>query len=161
MIVVSDTSAISNLFIIGELELLRKIYSEILLPKAVMNELIVLEKSGVNIDSIRKSGWIKIIEVTQRSAVNQLLIDLDLGEAEAIVLAKHINADWLLIDETKGRHIAKESGLQTIGLLVILLLAKREGMINEIKSFVDRLMIKAKFRISNELYDRILVLANE
>jgi len=85
-----------------------------------MNELIVLEKSGVNIDSIRKSGWIKIIEVTQRSAVNQLLIDLDLGEAEA-----------------------------------------KRGMINEMKSFVDRLMIKAKFRISNELYDRILVLANE
>jgi uncharacterized protein len=161
MIVVSDTSPISNLFKIGELDLLHKVYNEIFLPKAVMDELLALENFGVNIDSIKLASWVKSVEVTERSTVNQLLLDLDLGEAEAIVLAKNINADWLLIDETKGRAIAKKSGLQTIGLLGVFLFAKNEGIINEVKPYVELLITKAKFRIKQELFDRILLLANE
>ncbi|MDQ6762746.1 MAG: DNA-binding protein [Bacteroidota bacterium] len=117
MIVVSDTSAISNLFIIGELDLLRKVYEEIFLPKAVIDELLALENFGLNIDSIKHAVWIKSVEVTERVSVVRLLSDLDLGEAKAIVLANEMHADWLLIDETKGRKIAKDAGLQTIGLL--------------------------------------------
>ena len=161
MIVVSDTSPVSNLFLIGELDLLRRIYNEILMPKAVMDELIELEKFGINIDAVKQSEWIKCFEVTERNNVNELLSELDLGEAESIVLAKELHADWLLIDETKGRKIAKDNGLQTIGLLGVLLLAKKEGIINEVKPYVEQLISKAKFRISQELFQRILTLANE
>ena len=131
------------------------------MPKAVMDELLALEKFNINIDTIKHSEWIKTIEVTERRFVDELLVDLDLGEAEAIVLAKMLNADWLLIDEVKGRDIAKKSGLRPIGLLGVLLLAKKEGVVNNVKSFIDRLVSKARFRISKELYDRILLLANE
>jgi uncharacterized protein len=161
MIVVSDTSPVSNLFMIDELDLLRKVYNEIFLPKAVMEELLVLENFGLNIHSIKQANWIKSIEVTERITVNKLLSDLDLGEAEAIVLAKTLNADWILIDETKGRTIAKSSGLQTIGLLGVFLFAKEQGIIKEVKPYVEQLITKAKFRISQDLFDRILFFADE
>ena len=146
---------------IGELDLLHKVYNEIFLPKAVMDELLALENFDLNLDSIKQAHWIKSVEVTERNTVNQLLSYLDLGEAEAIVLAKSMNADWLLIDETKGRKIAKDSGLQTIGLLGVFLFAKEEGIINEVKYYVELLITKAKFRIAQELFDRILILAHE
>ena len=115
MIVVSDTSPISNLFLIGELELLRNLYNGILIPQSVMNELKKLENFDISIEVIKQATWIKCIEVKQRNEVEQLLGDLDLGEAEAIILAKNLHADWLLVDETKGRKIAKNMGLQIVG----------------------------------------------
>ena len=90
-----------------------------------------------------------------------MLEDLDLGEAEAIALAKELHAEWLLIDETKGRTIAKNAGLQIIGLLGVLLAAKEKGLITEVKLYLEKLITKAKFRISPELYTRVLQLANE
>jgi hypothetical protein len=54
---------------------------------------------------------------------------VDLGEAEAIELAREVNADWLLIDERKGRKLAREAGLPVIGLLGVVLLARRNSLI--------------------------------
>lgn len=161
MIVVSDTSPISNLFLIGELKLLHHIYNEVLIPNAVMNELKKLENFNISIEVIKQASWIKCIEVKHRNEVQELLGDLDLGEAEAIVLAKNLHADWLLIDETKGRKTAKDMGLQIVGLLGVLLLAKKEGLIHEVKSYLEKLITKTKFRMTQELFDEVLVLAGE
>ncbi len=107
MIVVSDTSPISALFRIGELHLLPQLYGEIIVPFAVMGELLELEKSGVDIGLIKQATWLVSIKVKEQKQVDHLLLDLDVGEAEAIILAKELNADWLLIDESKGRKHAK------------------------------------------------------
>lgn len=88
MIVVSDTSLISALFRIGELHLLPRLYGEIIVPFAVMGELLELEKSGVDIGLIKQATWLVSIKVKEQKQVDQLLQDLDLGEAEAIILAK-------------------------------------------------------------------------
>jgi hypothetical protein len=86
---------------------------------------------------------------------------LDLGEAEAIILADNLHADWLLIDEALGRNIAKLHGLHIVGLLGVLLLAKQKGFITEVKPLPDDLINKARFRVSDELYQKILHSAGE
>jgi predicted nucleic acid-binding protein len=72
----------------------------------------------------RLSIWIKKVAVKDRLAVDVLLDELDLGEAETIVLARELNADWVLMDERKGRRKVAELGIQKIGTIGILLKAK-------------------------------------
>jgi predicted nucleic acid-binding protein len=161
MIVVSDTSPLSGLFFIDQLHLLEKLYGKVVIPKAVMTELLELEKRGINLSAIKEAEWIEVVELRDRRKVDELSGDLDIGEAESIVLAGMLNADWLLIDEAKGRSIAKTKGLQIVGLLGILLLAKEQGIILSVKSLLDGLMEKAKFRLNTELYNRIIAAAGE
>jgi len=161
MIVVSDTSPLSNFLVVNHLNLLKTLYGEIIIPEAVMQELLELEKRRIDLSIIKNSTWIKVLPVEDKKAVKALLPEVDLGEAEAITLAKQLKADWLLMDETKGRRIAEAEGLHVIGLLGTLLLAKKKGMLKEIKSILDEIISKAKFRISKELYERVLALAGE
>jgi predicted nucleic acid-binding protein len=107
--------------------------------------------------------WIEIIKVKSRAAVDDLLQQqkLDLGEAEAIILAIDLNANLLIIDEQLGRSVAKQKGLEITGLLGALLEAKSKGIILHVKPIVDDLVAQAKFRVSADLYRKILSLASE
>jgi hypothetical protein len=161
MIIVSDTSPLSNLFIIQQLQLLEKLYGKVIIPGAVMNELLQLEKRRIDLSSIKNAKWIEVIDVSDRPLVDELSQDLDVGEAEAIVLAEMLHADWLLMDETKGRSIAKTQGLHIVGLLGVLLLAKEKGHILSVKELLNDLINKAKFRVGEELYNRIIEMSGE
>ena len=86
--------------------------------------------------------------------------ELDLGESEAIVLAKENKIKDILIDEYKGRKIAKETGLFPIGTIGVLLQAKRQKYIKEIKSELDKLIVN-HIRISTDLYATALKIAGE
>jgi len=86
---------------------------------------------------------------------------LDKGEAEAIALAKELNADLVLMDEAKGRVFAQQQNVTVLGLLGVLRIAKDQGRIDHIKILMDRLQDEANFRISSQLYHQILLDANE
>ena len=161
MIVVSDTSPLSNLFLIQKLDLLQKLYRKVIIPLAVMNELLELEKRGYDLELIKKADWIEIVTVDQNQNLHQLLENLDLGEAEAIILAGSLHADWLLIDEAQGRSIAKLHGLHIVGLLGVLLLAKEKGYIPKVKPLLDDMIAIAKFRVSAEIYQKTILSAGE
>src|SRR5699024_954152 len=90
----------------------------------------------------------------------QRQLRLDLGESEAITLADTMNADLIIIDERKSRSIAKDVGLRVTGTLGILVEAKRQGFIKELKPLLDKLMENG-IRISRKLYLDILDLVNE
>ncbi len=160
MIVVSDTSCISNLLIINELDLLRKIYSQIFIPPAVYNEILALEKGGKDLNYFKSQEW--IISKTDFTKNISLLPpkNIDPGEAEAIDLAIYLKAERLLIDERKGSVLAKELGITTIGLLGILKIAKENHLILSVKKLLDQL-IENNFWISNELYHIVLKSTNE
>jgi uncharacterized protein len=140
MIVVSDTSAITSLLQIGRAEILTRVYSEIFIPGAVRDEL-SKEHSII-------PAFVQCRTVTDRAGVQRLLAELDLGEAEAIILARELNADELLIDETLGRRVAVREGVNVIGLLGVLLEAKGRGVVNSVRDIAEELEAKAGFRLS-------------
>lgn len=98
--------------------------------------------------------------VVDRTKVNYLLTQLDIGEAEAIVLAQEKQADWLLVDENKARTIAQRLGLPMIGTVGLLLLAKQQGKIPAVRPQLDALR-SHQFRLSHKVYALVLTQANE
>lgn len=119
MIVVADTSPINYLIQLGHIDFLQQLYKRIVIPHAVLDELLNPKAPApVRAWALNPPGW---LEFATPSA--SLVMDLDIldrGEAEAIVLAGEIDADWLLIDEAMGRDQAIAKGLKTIGTLGFL-----------------------------------------
>lgn len=76
-----------------------------------------------------------------------------MGEAESILLAQEMNAEIILIDEKKGRRIAKELGFNVIGLVGILIQAKKMGLISELKPELTKLTSLLEFRMSKQLIE--------
>lgn len=156
MIVVSDTSPVSNLILIRRLGILQKLFTEIIIPPAVDAEVRALKQFGTNLSDYENANWIKVIEPVNRQKVQLLQINLDDGEAQAIALALEINCDLLLMDERIGTKIARQEGLQTIGLVGVLVKAKEERIILKVSEILDELRIKAGFWLSENLQNQIL-----
>ena len=83
------------------------------------------------------------------------------GEAEAIILAQETRADYLLMDEIAGRNVARQRGLRVIGLLGILLEAKKHGLIRSVRETVDQLEAETTFFVAADLKTRVLKEAGE
>lgn len=161
MIVVSDTSALSNLAVVDHLWLLEVIYQTVIIPDVVASELSAA--SNPTIPTILQLGWIQTQSLTDPQLANQLQQKrgLDAGEANAIALAFELQADDLLIDERLGRQEAVRLGLSIVGILGILLVAKQRSLIPQVQPVMDALINQAGFRVSPQLYKRVLALAQE
>lgn len=150
MIVVSDTSPILNLSVVGQLDLLRQLYREVVIPPAVEAE---LRRNGVGHGEL---AWLAIKEPAGTGLVEQLSARLHAGEAEAIILAVELRADRILIDERRARRVAGEFHLQPVGLLGVLAEAKQRGYLRECRPVLDGMMQVAGFWIGDRLYARFL-----
>jgi predicted nucleic acid-binding protein len=161
MIIVSDTSALSNLALVDCLWLLEAIYQTVIIPDVVASELAAA--SNPTISAILQLGWIQTQSVTNSQLAHQLQQErgLDAGEANAIALALELQADDLLIDERLGRQEAVRLGLSIIGILGILLVAKQRSLIPQVQPVMDALIDQAGFRVSPQLYQRVLALSQE
>ena len=161
MIIVSDTSALSNLAVVEHLWLLEAIYQTVIIPDVVASELAAA--SNPAIPAILKLSWVQTRPLSQSQLANQLQQDrgLDAGEASAIALALELQADDLLIDERLGRQEAVRLGISIIGILGVLLIAKQRSLIPQVQPVMDALSNQAGFRISPQLYQRVLTLAKE
>ena len=97
MIVVSDTTPISELTKVGYLDLLPELFGEIVIPQGVYDELTTGQHPAVKI--VQDLSWLNVVEVENKQAVAKLqqLGKLDFGESEAIALTKEIKVDLLLI----------------------------------------------------------------
>jgi predicted nucleic acid-binding protein len=169
MIVVSDTSPILSLALIGRLDLLRDLYGSIVIPEAVRQELMVTNHSGTQ--EVAQADWISThptrtaprsgASVDPDAVLKLLQREVDRGEAEAIGLALQLKADVLLIDERKARKLAQYLELNVVGLLDVLHEAKQRQLIPTIKPVLDDLLTRARFRLSHKLYQRTLHLVGE
>jgi predicted nucleic acid-binding protein len=108
------------------------LFREIIIPPAVFREITNDRKNKSAFDEITKAGWLRIVKAKDISLKRKLEENLDEGEAEAIVIAIELNADLIIIDELKGREIAKRFNLNFTGLLGLLLSAKNRGLIKSI-----------------------------
>jgi predicted nucleic acid-binding protein len=159
-IVVSDTTAITHLAKIGALNILQKLYFEILIPEAVYSELAQVKRTQPGALQVLNSNWIKIVKIKNQSVVNKLTRHLDLGESEAIALSIELESDVLIIDEKAGRTIAKKLGRNIIGMIGVLIEAKEKGHIQSVKPYLDKLR-NTGFRMSEEVYRLGLQMASE
>ena len=163
MIIVSDTSPLNGLAIVGYLSLLQQLYGRVLIPPAVMNELRRGGEDDSRITAVLSVNWIEVRQPSSYQLIESLQTDrnLDRGESEAIALGLELGAEELLIDERLGRREAMRLGLSITGLLGILLVAKRRGFVTAIRPIVDCLIAEANFRVSARLYADVLTAAGE
>jgi hypothetical protein len=133
MIVVSNTSPLVNLAAIGQLDLLKQLYGGIVIPQAVYAEIVIAGAGQPGAVEVKTLDWIKTRPVANRTAVASLQLELDAGEAEAILLAVELNAGLILLDERKGRRVALRLGLRPMGLLGALVEAKHKGSVVAVK----------------------------
>ena len=131
MIVVSDTSPLTALLTIGAAEILPQLFGEVVIPEAVKEELLRNHST--------LPDWLRVAAVKNPLAARRLARVVDLGEAEAIELAKELHADRLLIDERKGRRLATAEGVPIIGLLGVVLLAKKKQLIPTARGLLEKL----------------------
>jgi predicted nucleic acid-binding protein len=156
LIVVSNTSALVGLAVLGRFDLLQSLYGGVLVPEAVWNEFVRIGSRRSDIQASQKVSCVTVESVSDRSLVRALSADVHTGEAEAIALAVERRADLLLVDDRRARRAALRLGLKVLGLLALLIEAKRRGLIHAVKPLLDQLIAKADFWISAELYAMVL-----
>lgn len=161
MIVVSNTSPLTNLAAIGHFPLLQELYQHIHIPIAVWSELNANGIQWPGSHQTHTSAWIERVSVANRALVTALQRDLDQGEAEAIALALELHADLLLIDERDGRRVAERLGLRVTGVVGLLIEAKAQARLSQIRPLLGNLRHDAGFFISDRVYALALHLAQE
>ena len=148
MIVVSDTSPLTALLTVGEARLLPELFAEVVIPEAVRDELLRTHAL--------LPAWVRVEPVRNAAEAARLGRLVDTGEAEAIALARELRADRLLIDERRGRKLAAQEGISVIGLLGVILLARRNGLIPSARALLLRLDLEAGMYLSLDLRDEAL-----
>jgi predicted nucleic acid-binding protein len=150
MIVVCDTSPINYLLLTGCVTVLEELYGRIIMPGSVFAE---LQEPGapqaVKVWMANLPDWVEV-----RSATKVPALPLDPGEQEAIALAEELRADFLLLDERKGREIAVNRRLPVIGTLGVIERAGTLGLLDVSKA-ISRLA-KTNFRASASLMTQIV-----
>ncbi len=155
--IIADSSALISLAVCGNLPLLVRLYKEVVVPKAVFDEVNKGDKPhGKELCVYLRD---KIIDID----LSELIIDLGKlgrGELEAIALFKKLHGDFLLLDDKKARKVANLNGFPVIGSLGILLSAKRKGMLSAIRPSLDILQ-DSGIHIGKSLLQKVLWLADE
>lgn len=147
--VIADTSCLIALSKIEGIELLKELYQEVYITEEIAFEF------GETLPE-----WIRIESVKNKTYQQLLDLYLDLGEASAIALALEKVEVLLILDDLKGRKEAEKLGFRITGTLGILFKAKKEGLITELKPYIEKLKAVG-FRLSSKIEEEILRKSNE
>ncbi len=153
MIVIADTSPLNYLILIGEENLLPKLFGRVIIPNAVFDE---LQNAGASAEvqdfANNLPEWIEVRKTALTAAPS--LDHLDAGERDAILLAQELSADLLLVDDKQARQTAFDLGINITGTVGILDRAARENMI-DLKTVIKKLQ-KTSFRIADDVVQKII-----
>jgi predicted nucleic acid-binding protein len=153
MIVVSNTTPLNYLILIERADILSKLYDQVVIPEAVFNELTVPSTP------IMVSHWIADMPawLTIQQAPPEIageMEEIQIGERQAIGLAKAIGADYVLLDDRRAREMARHSGVNVVGTVGILISAAEQGLTNLSEAIDD--LKKTNFRASPKLLESLL-----
>ena len=158
MIVVSDTTPIISLIKVGQLKMLQELFDVVYIPGAVYRELTGNAAYPEEARTVEESEFLLVEEVANKKSVMILrnITGLDAGESEAIILADEKQADVLLMDERKGRQVARKLGIAITGTIGILTQAFNEGILakEDVERCID-LLKENGIRISEQLYQKL------
>ncbi|MCD8248546.1 MAG: DUF3368 domain-containing protein [Lachnospiraceae bacterium] len=144
---------------IGQLELLKGLYGEIYIPRAVYRE-VTAKKDSACVQIKNAAGWIHVVEIMDSSEKKMYKAKLHDGEVEVMILAQEQKADLVILDDNAAKKTAKYLGLTVTGTLGVLLKAKREGLIQEVKPLLSEMKRKG-FYVSNMVERLVLDQAHE
>jgi predicted nucleic acid-binding protein len=161
MIVVADTSVILNLCRVRHEHLLQQLFLRVLIPELVATEFARLAGARARFAGLMLPGWVEVLPTPESFPPEVANAKLDPGETAAITLCLNEAVGALLIDESLGRVVAARLGVRTIGVLGVLILARRKGLIPGVAPMLDRLANEAGFWVAPSLRERVLDLVNE
>ena len=144
---------------IDGLKILQELYGEIIIPRAVFEE-VTSKDDNAKLNLSQNLSWIKVLEVQDKSNRKMYQAKLHDGEVEVMMLANEISADLLIIDDNAAKKTAKFLGFTVTGTLGVILKAKSEGIIPQVKPIVDE-MLRQGFYISPKIIETVLKTANE
>lgn len=159
MIVIADSSALVALSICNVLDLLEPLFDDVKVPQAVFDEL-TLSDNKPESRALRSFLIDKIISISPDLAMIKKTNGLGKGELESIALYQQLNADLLLIDDARAKKVAYLNNLEVMGSLGVLLLAKHQGLILEIRPLLENIK-QSNIFISDSLLEHILKIADE
>lgn len=158
-VVIVNTSPLFYLHRLGCLNILEKLYGEIVIPGAVVDELNEGKKVGEDVPEITNYKWIKVKDVTIPAFI-KIISDLGQGEAEVLALACEEKEPLVIIDDEIARKIAKLQGIKLTGTAGVLLKAKTNNYIPEIKPVLEKLR-EVGFYLSDRVIAEVLKISGE
>jgi predicted nucleic acid-binding protein len=158
--VVVNSSPIIALSAIHQLNLFKELYSEIFIPKAVHDEVLVKKDSQFLLSFEQAKDWIITKTVTNNEAKKFFKVQLHDGEVEVMLLGRELGAELLVIDDYIAREYAKYLDFKVTGTLGIILKAKENRIIKEVKPLLINLMTNGIY-IGDNLFQDILKIAEE
>lgn len=158
MKVVCNASPLIGLAILGRLDLPVRLYGTVIVSNEVAIEISVPDKPfGLELKSWAQS---KIVPVNNRIALLTLTQMLDIGEASTIILSEEQSADFVIMDDRKGRRIAEARNIKVVGLMAVLIDAFERKMIPSLQAEIKKLQA-AGYRLSKSLIEESLKIAGE
>ena len=140
-LVIADSGPIFSLALIDKLELLNSLFDDIKIPQAVWDE--------ISIDDTKPFHKRICIffkdKISQIKGFNDLTFVMDYGESQSVILYKELQADFLLIDDKKARNIAENLGINCVGTLGLLSIAKDKGLIDNLKTIFEELIRNKRY----------------
>ena len=158
MNIVSNSSPLIFLAKLGRLDVLNRLFDKVYIPQAVYNEVVLADKdddASHLIEEKIKTGQINRFKVQNEVAIRTLLGRLHQGEVEAIIGAGELKINSVILDDLYARNKAKQLDLAVTGTLGILLLAYKRGLVEDLKSELQKL-IAAGYRISGALIQTVI-----
>lgn len=157
MILVADASALIALSACDSLTLLDSLFGQVWVPEAVFNEVAVADKPQATRLQHYLQGKVRTVDLQHFVFLDAFA---DAGETAAMLLYKEMAADYLLIDDKRGRKVAKINQIRTIGSLGVLLQAKRVGLIPTVAPLLQQIAASPVF-LGADLLQTVLDLAGE
>ncbi len=152
MKVVVNATPLIALSLINQLELLNQLFDEVIIPDGVYQEVAISGASKPGAVELKNASWIQVQSVTPSSTIEPLLLGLDRGELEVILLAVSIKPDWVIIDEKLARRVAKVMGLSVKGTLGILLAGFHAGYLSQEETLDSvQQLVNNGFRLSSQI----------
>lgn len=157
MILVADASALIALSVCDSLHLLEALFGNVIVPEAVFFEVAGTNKPQS--ESLRNylQGKVRVVNMDYFVYLDAFA---DAGETQAMLLYKEVAADYLLIDDKRGRKVAQLNHIKTIGSLGVLLQAKHVGLISEVEPLIKKIAASPIF-MGAGLIQTVLELAGE
>lgn len=155
-LVIADTGALISLGLVGKIQLIENIFGEFYIAEAVWEELRNYENPDFD------SSTLKMLQkhVVNIKSANYLSVVMDYGESESVILYKELQADYLLIDDSKARTIAETLGVKCIGSLGLLIRAKQIGLIDTLKPIFTYWLENGRY-FSRTLLNKVLTQTGE